>query len=301
MNRKQVRFIYLTILLTFHAILNSSAQQVFYDDNYDGPNYYDARFSLWLPDSVSEIKGIVLLVPGTQSDGREDIFDEAWQSFAAKRQLGLIGCFFTDRNSNESGGEGYIEAGKGSGEALFSSIEIFGEESKHPELKDAPLYLFGFSAGGQFNYEFVCAYPEKVKAFVVNKGGFYLTLIAPVAAQETPGLFITGQRDVPYRLQTVKGIYSINRWLGANWCYAREYMAKHEIGQSASLSRLFFEEVIKRNNNELSDLDKNYIGFPDEKQIMQKNGAMENSKYFTSWIVSEAFGREWLKFIGKLP
>ncbi len=32
-------------------------------------------------------------------------------------------------------------------------------------------YYTGFSAGGQYNYEFASWKPEKVISFVVNKGG----------------------------------------------------------------------------------------------------------------------------------
>ncbi len=46
-----------------------------------------------------------------------------------------------------------------------------------PEIAQAPLLLWGMSAGGEFNYEFVAWKPERVAAFVVNKGGIYYSAL----------------------------------------------------------------------------------------------------------------------------
>jgi hypothetical protein len=45
-------------------------------------------------------------------------------------------------------------------------------------LEFAPVALWGVSAGVKFNYEFVCWKPERVTAFVVNKGGIYYSSLA---------------------------------------------------------------------------------------------------------------------------
>jgi hypothetical protein len=47
------------------------------------------------------------------------------------------------------------------------------------------------SAGGQFNYEFVAWRPERVLAFVVNKGGIYYSALLPQAARNVPGILFT--------------------------------------------------------------------------------------------------------------
>ena len=73
-------------------------------------------------------------------------------------------------------GGGYYEADKGSGAALLESIKAFGVESKHPELEHAPLLLWGHSARGQFNYDFTCWKPDRVIAFVANKGAYYVSI-----------------------------------------------------------------------------------------------------------------------------
>jgi hypothetical protein len=77
------------------------------------------------------------------------------------------------------------------GRALLDALRAFSERSNHPELVNAPLLLWGFSAGGEFNYEFTAWKPERVVAFVVNKGGIYFSALLPAAARRVPGLLLS--------------------------------------------------------------------------------------------------------------
>ena len=79
--------------------------------------------------------------------------------------------------------EDYARAQDGSGRALLDAMDRFASTTAHPEAATAPLFLWGHSAGGEFNYEFVCWKPERVAAFVVNKGGYYFTHLAPAATR----------------------------------------------------------------------------------------------------------------------
>lgn len=80
--------------------------------------------------------------------------------------------------------EHYVDVSKGSGQAMLDALTELSMQSKHPELANAPLLLWGMSAGGQFNYEFVAWKPERVVAFVVNKGGIYYSALVSAAARQ---------------------------------------------------------------------------------------------------------------------
>jgi hypothetical protein len=62
--------------------------------------------------------------------------------------------------------EYYADVKNGSGSALLNILGNFSIRSGHPELADIPLAFWGVSAGGEFNYEFVCWKPERVIAFI---------------------------------------------------------------------------------------------------------------------------------------
>lgn len=202
-----------------------------------------AEFSHWRPQDLEKPKGILVLTPPSQSDGRGEIRDKHWQDFATKHSLVLVGCHFED--ADPTGFEGYCDVrGSRSGERLLDYI------SKHVNTNTPyerlPILLWGFSAGGQFNYEFAVNYPQLVGGFVVNKGGVYYTALAPIETRNLPGLFIIGEKDSEWRKNIVKGIHGVNQRAGAhNWHLHVEQNSSHQLGNSEEIGREFFEYLMK--------------------------------------------------------
>src|SRR5262249_44516578 len=104
--------------------------------------------------------------------------------------------------------------------------------------------LWGMSAGGQFNYEFVAWKPERVIAFVVNKGGIYYSALLPRASRQVPGLLFIGGKDLPSRVQTITGLFALNRRGAALWALAAEPAGAHIVGRSRDLALMFYEDLL---------------------------------------------------------
>src|SRR5262245_52096069 len=102
-----------------------------------GANFDKAEFRLWTPKAAT-LKGIVVLVPGSNGDGRGQAEDTVWQAFATKHSLALVGCRFTDKPHDQNFIEQYINVSQGSGQALLDAISRFATRSQHPELATAP-------------------------------------------------------------------------------------------------------------------------------------------------------------------
>jgi dienelactone hydrolase len=209
-----------------------------------GNNYDKAEFRLWLPENSGPVQGIVVLVPGSNGDGRSMVDDQVWQAFASRHQLALVGCRFTDKPNDQPVIEQYVNVSQGSGQALLDALAAFGRRSKHPEIAGAPLLLWGMSAGGEFNYEFAAWKPERVIAFVVNKGGIYYSALVPRAARNVPGMLFVGGKDLEFRTNTIVGLFAVNRRAGALWALAEEPGAAHVVGRSRDMSMIFFEDVL---------------------------------------------------------
>src|ERR1041385_8436348 len=94
-----------------------------------GKNYENADFRLWLPQGGA-VQGIVVLVPGSNGDGRGEASDTAWERFGPAHKLALVGCRFTDKPPRGFM-EDYVNVGQGSGQALLDALNSFAARAKH--------------------------------------------------------------------------------------------------------------------------------------------------------------------------
>ena len=275
-----------------------------------GENYDKAEFRLWHPEDVNMVRGILVLVPGSNGDGREQVDDSTWRSLAERHGLALVGVYITDRRHEQMFIERYVDVGAGSGDALLTALDEFAAVTQRPELSEAPLLFWGMSAGGQFNYEFALWKPERVLAFIVNKGGIYYSAQASKAAQLVPGFFFVGETDLEYRNDIIAGIFAINRRAGALWALALEPGVGHEVAGSKETAVTFFDELIplrlpatqsnSDGDNLLRPLDRTsgYIADPKTLEIHSAADAPQTT-YPTSWLPTESLARTWLELVSR--
>ena len=209
-----------------------------------GENFDKAEFRMWTPPAIPSVDAVLVLVPGSNGDGRSMAEDKFWQDFAAAHKLAIVACRLTDKPHDQSFLEYYVNVAQGSGQALLDVLGAFARRSNHPELSTAPLLLWGMSAGGEFDYEFAAWKPERVIAFVVNKGGIYYTALASRAARSVPAMLFTGEKDLETRIATITGLFAVNRRAGALWALAQEPGAAHVVGRSRDMGAMFFEDVL---------------------------------------------------------
>lgn len=266
-----------------------------------GANYDKAEFRLWLPPETSRVQAIVVLVPGSNGDGRPMADDPGWQSFATKHQLALLACRVTDKPHEQSFIESYIDVSKGAGPALLDALAKFASRSQHPELTTAPFLMWGMSAGGEFNYEFVAWKPERVAAFVVNKGGIYYTALASQAARNVPGILFVGGKDLEFRTNTIVGLFAVNRRAGALWALAEEPNAAHVVGRSIDVAKILFEDVLAMRSTGTALVEKSgWLGDLKAKTFdrVPDSGA---PNYPTAWLPTERVARAWKALVTETP
>jgi dienelactone hydrolase len=266
-----------------------------------GKNYDKADFKLWYPDRVARLEGVAVLVPGSNGDGRSQVDDPVWQAFAAKHRLALVGCRFTDKPHDQSFIEEYVNVSQGSGQALLDALMSFAGSAKHQEIASAPLLLWGMSAGGQFNYEFVAWKPDRVTAFVVNKGGIYYSALVSRAARNVPGMFFVGGKDLEFRTNTIAGLFAVNRRGGALWAFAEEPGVAHVVGRSRDVAIIFYEDVLALGASGAAISEKSgFIGdlkaktFQAAKDLPTPIGP-------TAWLPTERVARAWQAMMTEKP
>lgn len=295
------------LILVIGITFSSSAFAETYDVTMKpGIVYNMAAFKMWLNPEVKKVRGILMLNPGSNGDGRPMVDDEYWQDFANKHDFALMATYFTDHRHPNMMIEDYIQVSKGSGKAIIDAIDHFANETGHEELSYAPFLLWGHSAGGEINYEIAAWMPERVIAFVVNQGGYYYSSVPPEATRQTPGLFLIGLTDLPSRNTMIKGMYLTNRRAGALWTLGEEKGVSHEVVGGRDLAVEFYEEVMKKR------LPTDAMGYKSLKPVTEDMGTVGNiythefttlsddvRKEETSWMVSKKLANSWRKFVTK--
>lgn len=272
-----------------------------------GENFDKAIFRLWVPEGSGPLRGTVVLVPGSNGDGRSMVADTVWQAFATRHRFALVACQLTDKRHEQSFIEDYVNVSRGSGQALLDALASLGKRARHPELAVAPLFLWGMSAGGQFDYEFAAWKPERVIAFVVNKGGIYYTALTSRATRAVPALLFTGEQDLFSRVSTITGLYELNRRGGALWALTQEPGAGHVVGRSRDFAAIFFEDVLALRQdpsapNTLRALDEKagyYIDIAD--RTIQAAASARPPSTPHVWLPTERTARAWLAVVTGAP
>jgi poly(3-hydroxybutyrate) depolymerase len=270
-----------------------------------GNNFDRAEFRLWIPRDAGTLRGALILVPGSNGDGRAQAEDTVWQAFAARQKLAIVGVRFTDKPHEQSFIEDYVNVSQGSGQALLDVLGKFAGRVQHPELANAPLVFFGMSAGGQFNYEFAAWKPERVIAFVVNKGGIYYTALTSRATRQVPAMLFIGGKDLESRVSTISGLFALNRRGGALWALAEEPAAGHIVGRSRDMSIIFFDDVLSlrlADGASLKPLTEKSGFIGDFKaKTFEPVGEKPAPNYPTAWLPSERVAKAWQAMISERP
>ncbi len=271
-----------------------------------GANYDKAEFRLWYPDTAGPVRAVAVLVPGSNGDGRPMADEPFWQAFATKHQLALVACRFTDKPHDLMFVEHYVDVSNGAGPALLDALADFAKRSNHAELASAPLLLWGMSAGGEFNYEFAAWKPERVVAFVVNKGNIYYHALVSPAAQQVPGLLFTGEKDLEYRVWAVNGLFAINRRAGALWALTEEPGIGHEVGRSRDLAAMFFEDMLAARlpaapGGTLRPLDEKSGLIGDLKSLTVGPIAEKPPAAPTAWLPNARIAKAWQAVVTGKP
>ena len=81
---RKILFVIIALIVTSPIIAQSGMHKgkIFNDSISPGNNFNKAAFRLWYPEKLKTIKALVVLVPGSNGDGRRQVDNQIWQDFA---------------------------------------------------------------------------------------------------------------------------------------------------------------------------------------------------------------------------
>ena len=226
------------------AIAQTSANGLIEEAAPPGTNYDKAEFRFWYPQRRRNAARRLVLMPGSNGDGRAAAEDTVWQAFATRTSSRSSARGFTDKPHDQSFIEQYVNVSQGSGQALLDALDAIRDAVAASGARERAAVPVGHVGRRQFNYEFAAWKPERVAAFVVNKGGIYYSALVPPAARDVPGMLFVGGKDLEFRTNTIVGLFAVNRRGGALWALAEEPAAAHVVGRSRDVAMVFFEDIL---------------------------------------------------------
>jgi hypothetical protein len=264
-------------------------------------------FDLWIPDGIKTVRGVVAISghgSGENLFKRNDL-----RSLAS--QLGLALFKFVGNP---------VQRGFWPRSLLFDRLASLGSRCGHPELKHAPLFLYGHSNGTGFSALFAAAEKDRVWGWVSMRPGITFQVAQPDAAS-VPGLVIFGEDDHflarPSRAENLAVIPHLRQTHHVLWAFAVEPKTGHGPGEKTwplvlSFLRHSFATQIPINHNPIDGPtpltrpteSSGFIGKPWDSNsggyqtlpITPFNSAPEPDRKVSPWLLNAEFAAEWQSF-----
>ena len=209
-----------------------------------GANYDKAEFRFWSPQTPASLRAVLVLVPGSNGDGRPRPRTRCGRRLRRRTSSRSSPAGSPTSRTIRVSSRSTRTSRRAAARRCSTRSRSSRSRSKHPEIANAPLLLWGMSAGGEFNYEFAVWKPERVAAFIVNKGNFYYTALVPARRATCRACCSSAARISSSGRTPSWDCSRVNRRGGALWALAEEPGVGHVVGKSRDVAMVFFEDVL---------------------------------------------------------
>jgi pimeloyl-ACP methyl ester carboxylesterase len=261
------------------------------------------QFRWWAPPDAKNLRGVIVLIPGRNGDGRGLTENSSWQEFATEIQFALIGCHFygeKDHSTYQFDPTGDLC------KAINTAVEKLAASNGHAELKSPPLVFWGHSAGGNVGQIYLKRYPERVLSAINLKGPAGPGDPTP-AKLAIPYLIIIGSKDKPDWVKGEVAGYQAGKKNHALWTLALSPTEGHEEGKSRPLMIAFLRSAIGQRLPSLSanqsssppkhlNSSDGWLGNPLTYEIAS-NASYQGSRSEGIWLPDEITARAWQRFL----
>jgi hypothetical protein len=153
----------------------------------DEPLIAQCNYKIWIPKETPVIRSIFAI--NMRAAGKHLFYkDPEWRAMASRNDSAALYCEFEAHGVRDNG----------YGLSMLAACDQFAVELERPELKHAPLVLWGHSMGGRVAQDFVRFRPSRVLAFHIalrsNPSSEEFMEEEP-EAMRVPGLYLMGDED----------------------------------------------------------------------------------------------------------
>ena len=277
-------------------------------------------YTLWIPDGVARIRGIIVHQHGCGSGackgGATAAYDLHWQALAAKWDCALLGPSY--HQDDKQNCRLWCDPRNGSAKAFLKAIGEFAAQSKHPELETAPWCLWGHSGGGFWASLMQPIYPERIVAIWFRSGTAFTTWQKgeipkpeiPDAAYAipmmcNPGAKENGDKRFQGAWTGTMEMFKAYRAKGAPIGFAPDPRTAHECGDSRYLAIPFFDACLAMRlpdrdsrDQKLKPVDMKSAWLADLLSDQAVPAASYSGKPESSvWLPTELVAKAWMEYV----
>lgn len=239
----------------------------------------------------NKVRGILMLVPGRNGNGRDLITRTDWHTFADKNHLILCGVSFaSDRSLVE---RSYSNARSGSGKTVLGAIDSFvrGRDFGTAPEEELPIYLYGFSAGARFSASFVDLYAHRIGAWCAYAVGRWEPAFE--AGTMPPGIVASGEYDAGcYHASLL--YFQEGRKMNKPWVW----LSLKEVGHQWSpkldeFVRAYFHGILQVKNRDQFVREGHFRDIDTKKKLSDEEVCAW--PIFATWLPKGKLAEHWLE------
>ena len=260
-----------------------------------------AEGTIFLPQRVPRVRATIVTVGRAPLVNRSAEPFYLWRTLSETSECAVLYLRLATIRPDPSAGDAFIrDAAAGGADALLAILQRLGDQSAHPELKDAPMLLWGGSAGAGFGTTFAELYPQRAVAFIRYHAHLRGWSPDVQVLKDIPALLIAGGKDETAGTEDAERFWKHGRSAGAPWTFAIEPGATHRDEQTLVSSQeliIPWVAAVLRQRLQLGSMrlrpiteDSGWLG---NKTEVAPYATFPGPKREASWLPDEVTARGW--------
>lgn len=205
-----------------------------------------AWIEAFVPAGVAQVQSVVVFV-NRQLD-RYAYDDRDWRAMCFRAKCALLRLGLPPLAAASPAAQLVRNAAIGGGVILLDALQLAAQRTKHPEIANAKLILFGFSAAGNFAVTFASWRPERTLGFVRYHSNLRGIGVDTAILAGIPSLTIVGARDDVAGTEDSQRLWQVLRSRGAPVAFVSHVGQPHGsidgLVEAGSLMRAWIEALV---------------------------------------------------------
>lgn len=300
-------------LLAAHPSAENYFEVAYPPSTAPGELQFGVTYTLWIPDGVAKIRGIIVHQHGCGSGackgGATAAYDLHWQALAKKWDCALLGPSYQQEDKQEC--RLWCDPRNGSEKAFLKAISELALKSGHPEMESAPWCLWGHSGGGTWASIMQVLHPDRIVAIWLRSGTAFSMLekgappkpaVYSIPVMCNPGAKENGDKRFNGAWTGTLAMFKAYRARGAPIGFAPDPRTGHECGDSRYLAIPFFDACLAVRLPESGatlrpvDATKAWLATP-FSDTAEPAGSYFGKPEEAVWLPDERVAKAWMEYV----